>query len=56
MNASLSSANQVSNSFQLVDFIGKVFIIAYKEPTQQLEEVLKKEGFHSELILAAIFA
>lgn len=50
MNATFSSANQVSNSYQLVDFIGKIFIIAYKEPTQQLEEVLTKECFHCEVL------
>jgi hypothetical protein len=35
---------------RLVNCIGKVLIIAYKESTQQLEEVLTREGFQWEVL------
>lgn len=50
MNANLSAVNSKQNSSQLIDCIGKVFIIAYKESTQLLEEVLTLEGFPYEVL------
>jgi len=50
MKTIVPESNQIPNSIQLVDAIGKVFIIAYKEPTQLLEEVLSKENFQSEVL------
>lgn len=38
-----------NKSDSLVNCISKVFIIAYKESTQQLEEVLNREGFACEV-------
>jgi len=45
-----SAANPTPQSHQLVDCIGKVFIIAYKESTDLLEETLTKEGFSCEVL------
>ncbi|NEP58954.1 MAG: LPS biosynthesis glycosyltransferase [Symploca sp. SIO2G7] len=45
-----SVANPISQSHQLTDCIGKVFIIAYKESTQLLEETLAKEGLPCEVL------
>lgn len=50
MNAVNVAGNQNSTSNQLVDCIDKVFIIAYKEPTELLEEVLTSEGFKCEVL------
>jgi len=49
MNAIANSSNPVEYN-QLVDSIGKIFIIAYKEPTQLLEEILNKENFSYEVL------
>ncbi|MEW5860318.1 MAG: LPS biosynthesis glycosyltransferase [Cyanobacteriota bacterium] len=43
------SANQTTCN-QLVDGIGKAFIIAYKEPTHLLQEALTKEGLRCEVL------
>ena len=43
-------ANQVSRSTDLVDHIGKVFIIAYRESTAQLEQALSQEGLECEVL------
>lgn len=43
-------ANQAAISNQLSSCIDKIFIIAYKEPTQLLEEFLTKEGFKCEVL------
>jgi len=45
-----SAANSTSQSHQLADCIGRVFIIAYKESTHLLEETLAKEGFSCEVL------
>jgi GR25 family glycosyltransferase involved in LPS biosynthesis len=50
MNAIDSAANQAPKSNQLVDCLGRVFIIAYKEPTQLLEEALAREGLQCEVL------
>ncbi len=42
-------ANQDLNKNHLVDCISEVLIIAYKEATQELEEVLTREGFQCEV-------
>lgn len=49
MNAIASTSN-IAESNQLVNSIDKVFIIAYKEPTQLLEEFLSKENFQYEVL------
>ncbi|MFB2936527.1 LPS biosynthesis glycosyltransferase [Aerosakkonemataceae cyanobacterium BLCC-F154] len=50
MNAIAPSPSNLDGSHQLVDSIGKIFIIAHKEPTQLLEESLTKENFQYEVI------
>ena len=45
-----STANPTPQSHQLANCIGRVFIIAYKESTQLLEETLAKEGFSCEVL------
>ncbi|XWK85938.1 MAG: LPS biosynthesis glycosyltransferase [Phormidium sp.] len=49
MNA-IANTSKPPEDNQLVYSIGKVFIIAYKEPTQLLEEVLTKENFQYEVL------
>jgi hypothetical protein len=54
-NTFVSTNNQISVQNQpfpnqLVKNIGKVLIIAYKESTQQLEEVFRQEGFECEVL------
>ncbi|MFB2837214.1 LPS biosynthesis glycosyltransferase [Floridanema evergladense] len=49
MNA-IAPTTKLSESNQLVDSIGKVFIIAYKEPTELLEKILSKEKFQYEVL------
>jgi GR25 family glycosyltransferase involved in LPS biosynthesis len=50
MNPIAPSTNQTLSVNQMVEMFSKVFIIAYKEPTQLLEEVLTKEGFQVEVL------
>ncbi len=50
MNTVNFATNQTVISNQLVDCIDKVFVIAYKEQTQLLEEFLNKEGFKCEVL------
>lgn len=50
MSAIATANTQTPSSNQLVDSISKIFIIAYKEQTQELEEALKKEGFQYEVL------
>ncbi len=50
MNPIAPAPNQNSSAYQMVDWVSKVFIIAYKEQTQVLEEVLTKEGFQVEVL------
>ncbi|MGA9381433.1 MAG: LPS biosynthesis glycosyltransferase [Phormidium sp.] len=50
MNAIAPNLSNLAGSDRLVDSIGKVFIIAYKEPTQLLEETLSKENFQYEVL------
>jgi len=45
-----SIANSTPQSHRLSDCIGKVFIIAYQESTDLLEETLAKEGFSCEVL------
>jgi len=45
-----TTASQASSSNQLVDCLGKVLIIAYKESTQLLEGYLTKEGLVCEVL------
>ncbi len=45
-----SIANPTPQSHQLADCISRVFIIAYKESTQLLEETLAKEGFSCKVL------
>ncbi|TVP60479.1 MAG: LPS biosynthesis glycosyltransferase [Nodularia sp. (in: Bacteria)] len=47
-NTLINAQARLSNN-SLVSHIDKVFIIAYKESTQQLEEVLTQEGFQCEV-------
>ncbi|MFB2882314.1 LPS biosynthesis glycosyltransferase [Floridanema aerugineum] len=49
MNA-IAPTSKPADYIQLVDSIGKVFIIAYKEPTGLLEEILSKEKFQYEIL------
>lgn len=42
--------NETASSDKLVDYIGKVFIIAYQESTHLLEKTLAKEGFDCEVL------
>ncbi|MGB7439675.1 MAG: hypothetical protein WA919_01290 [Coleofasciculaceae cyanobacterium] len=42
--------NKTASSNQMVDSVGKVFIIAYQESTRLLEETLTKEGFNCEVL------
>ncbi|HAX77741.1 MAG TPA: LPS biosynthesis glycosyltransferase [Cyanobacteria bacterium UBA11372] len=44
------AANQTPSTYRLVDCLSKVLIIACKESTDLLEEVLTKEGFHVEVL------
>lgn len=50
MSAIESDPEKEPSSEQLRDRIGKVFIIAYKEPTELLETALAKEGFDCEVL------
>lgn len=50
MSSTPSTVNQAPSSTQLIHCIDKVFIIAYKEPTQLLEEALAREGLHCEVL------
>ncbi|BAY09734.1 LPS biosynthesis glycosyltransferase [Calothrix sp. NIES-2098] len=45
-----SKANNSLTKNRLVEGLSKVFIIAYKEPTQKLEEFLTSEGFDVEVL------
>lgn len=42
--------NQTPSTYRLVDCLSKILIIAYKESTYLLEEVLTKEGFYVEVL------
>lgn len=50
MNAIVPATDKTPNSNQLVAQIGRIFIIAYKEPTELLEKALVKEGFVCEVL------
>lgn len=50
MNTIHPATHPTIQTHQLTDCIGKVFIIAYKESTQLLEDVLTKEGFQCEVL------
>lgn len=50
LNTFAHSAEQTASSSQLADCISQVFIIAYKESTQLLEEALTREGLHYEVL------
>lgn len=50
MKTMVPTANQTARSPQLVDCIHKVFIIAYKESTQLLEQVLITQGLQCEVL------
>ncbi len=50
MNATATTAAQASQATRLVDCIGKVFIVAYKESTELLEAALLREGFACEVL------
>ena len=43
------NAMQYLNRDRLIDTIGKVLILAYKEPTKELKNYLSKEGFECEV-------
>lgn len=50
MNPVAPATNQTPSNHRLVDSLSKVLIIACKESTELLEEVLTKEGFHVEVV------
>ena len=50
INAIEAATNKGTSGSYLVECIDKVFIIAYKEATQELEEVLTKVGFQCEVL------
>lgn len=48
--STIATVSNLAKSNQLVNSIGKAFIIAYKEPTHFLEKVLIKENFPYEVL------
>jgi GR25 family glycosyltransferase involved in LPS biosynthesis len=50
MNATATTVTQAPHAPRLVDCIGKVFIVAYKESTELLEAALIREGFPCEVL------